>query len=133
MLLRLPADRPASAAATAQFPAATAVPWFALKMLDAAVAGRLPDESGMISLTKSEAETIAERVYQDNFGALTKALKDSPAKLFEVVAQVLAGAGLIRVTSAGWIVLPVAARYRDPKAVWEPTLEDIAPREDLAQ
>jgi len=133
MLLRLPADRPASTAATAQFPAATAAPWFALKMLDAAVAGRLPDESGMISLTKSEAETIAERVYQDNFGALTKALKDSPAKLFEVVGQVLAGVGLIRVTSAGWTVLPLAARYRDPKAVWEPTLEDIAPREDLAQ
>ena len=95
--------------------------------------GGLPDESGTISLTQSEAETIAKRVYQDNFGALTKALKESPAKMFDVVEQVLAGVGLIRVTSTGWTVLPVAARYRDPKAVWEPTLEDIALLEDLAQ
>jgi uncharacterized protein (TIGR02678 family) len=133
MLLRLPADRPASAAATAQFPAATAAPWFALKTLDAATVGRLPDESGRITLTRSEAATVAERVYQDNFGALTKVLKESPGRMFDAVEQVLAGVGLIRVTSTGWTVLPVAARYRDPKAVWEPTLEDIAPLEDPAQ
>ena len=133
MLLRLPPDRPASAAATAQFPAASAAPWFALKTLDAAIVGRLPDEFGRITLTRSEAETVAERVYQDNFGALTKALRESPAKMFDVVEHVLTGVGLIRVTATGWTVLPVAARYRDPKAVWEPTLEDIAPLEDPAQ
>jgi len=37
MLLCLPPDRPSSAAATAPFPAATATPWFALKMLEAVV------------------------------------------------------------------------------------------------
>jgi len=33
--------------------------------------------------------------------------------------------GLVRVSDAGWTVLPVAGRYRDPRAVWEPTLEDM--------
>jgi len=127
MLLRLAADRPASAAATAQFPAATASAWFALKTLDAVMSYRLPNDPGWITLTRAEAETVAGRVYRDNFGALTKALKESPSKMFDVVEQVLSGCGLIRVTSAGWTVSPVAARYRDPKAVWEPTLEDLEP------
>jgi hypothetical protein len=127
MVLRLLADRPASSAATVQFPAATASAWFALKTLDAATTGRLPDEFGRMTLTRSEAETVAGRIYRDNFRALTKALAESPAKMFDVIEQVLVGVGLIRVTSTGWIVLPVAARYRDAKAVWEPALEDMEP------
>lgn len=133
MLLRLPPDRPASTAAAVHFPAATATPWFALKMLDAATSGRLPDESGTITLTRAEVEATAERVYQDNYGALTKVMKESPVKMLSVAQQVLIGAGLIRETDAGWVVLPVAARYRDPKAVWEPTLDDIAAAGDDAE
>jgi uncharacterized protein (TIGR02678 family) len=130
MVLRLQLDRPASAGATAPFPAATATPWFALKMLEAVTNGRSPDESGRIALTKHEVESTAERVYVHNFGALTEALKKSPAKMLDAVEQVLVGVGLIRVTSVGWTVLPVAGRYRDPKAVWDPTLEDMAHDDD---
>jgi len=125
MLLRLPQDRPASATATVQFPAATAAPWFALKMLDAATSGRQPDESGRITLSRAEVETAATRVYQDNYGALTKVMKESPARMLSIAQEVLLGAGLIRQSDAGWVVLPVAARYRDPKAVWEPALDDF--------
>jgi uncharacterized protein (TIGR02678 family) len=127
LLLRLPEDRPASAAATVAFPVATAPSWFALKMLDAATNGRTPDAAGTLVLTGTEVETTAERVYVDNHAALTIALKESPARMLAVVEQILAGAGLIRVTGGGWKILPVAARYRDPQAVWEPTLEDLAP------
>jgi hypothetical protein len=133
MLLRLPPDRPSSAAATVLFPAATASPWFALKMLDAATTGRLPNESGRITLSRAEVETTAERVYQDNYGALTKVMKESPAKMLNVAQQVLLGAGMIRETGVGWIVLPVAGRYRDPKAVWEPTLDDVGASGDDAE
>jgi uncharacterized protein (TIGR02678 family) len=125
MLLRLPQDRPASAMATVGFPAATAAPWFALKMLDAATSGRQPDESGRIMLGRVEVEAAATRVYQDNYGALTKAMKESPARMLSMAQEVLLGAGLIRQTDAGWAVLPVAARYRDPKAVWEPALANF--------
>jgi uncharacterized protein (TIGR02678 family) len=126
MLLRLPPDRPASAAATVPFPAATATPWFALKMLEAVVTGRSPDDDGRIPLTPDEVETAAERVYTGNFGALTNDLKKSPLVMLAAVEPVLTEAGLVRVSDAGWTVLPVAGRYRDPKAVWEPTLEDMA-------
>jgi len=125
MLLRLPPDRPASAAASVPFPAATATPWFALKMLEAVVTGRSPDDDGRISLTPDEVETAAERVYTGNFGALTNDLKKSPLVMLAAVEPVLTEAGLVRVSDAGWTVLPVAGRYRDPRAVWEPTLEDI--------
>lgn len=133
MLLRLPQDRPASAAATVQFPAATAAPWFALKMLDAATSGRQPDECGRITLGRAEVETAAKRVYQDNYGALTKVMKESPARMLAIAHEVLLGAGLIAVTEAGWVVLPVAARYRDPKAVWEPALDDFADEAEAGQ
>lgn len=125
MLLRLPPDRPASAAATVSFPAATATPWFALKMLEAVVTGRSPDDDGRIPLTPDEVETAAERVYTGNFGALTNDLKKSPLVMLAAVEPVLIEAGLVRVSGAGWTVLPVTGRYRDPKAIWEPTLEDM--------
>lgn len=125
MLLRLPPDRPASAAATVPFPAATATPWFALKMLEAVVTGRSLDDDGRIPLTPDEVETAAERVYTGNFGALTNDLKKSPLVMLAAVEPVLTEAGLVRVSDAGWTVLPVAGRYRDPRAVWEPTLEDM--------
>jgi len=88
MVLRLQLDRPASAGATAPFPAATATPWFALKMLEAVTNGRSPDESGRIALAKPEVESAAERVYVHNFGALTEALKKSPVKMLDAVEQV---------------------------------------------
>jgi uncharacterized protein (TIGR02678 family) len=125
MLLRLPPDRPSSAAATVAFPAATATPWFALKMLEAVVTGRSPDDDGRIPLARGVVETAAERVYTGNFGALTNDLKKSPLVMLAAVEPVLTEAGLVRVSDAGWTVLPVAGRYRDPKAVWEPTLEEM--------
>jgi uncharacterized protein (TIGR02678 family) len=127
MLLRLPEDRPASAAATVVFPVATAPSWFALKTLDAAMSQRAPAGSGVIALSRAEIESVAEQVYWDNHGALTIALKESPARMLAVVERTLVGAGLIRLADGRWTILPVAARYRDPKAVWEQTLEEQAP------
>jgi hypothetical protein len=96
-------------------------------MLDASTTGQTPNGSGVIALTRTEIESVADRVYVDNLGALTIALKESPARMLAVVERILVGAGLIRVTDGGWTILPVAARYRDPKAVWEQTLEDMTP------
>jgi uncharacterized protein (TIGR02678 family) len=126
MLLRLPEDRVTSSAVTPVFPAATAGRWFALKVLDAATAEGEPDESGRIALTSARVDVVAARVYTENSGALTKALSESPARLRSVVGPILAGLGLIRADGDGWIVLPVAGRYRDAHAVWEPMLEDVS-------
>lgn len=128
MLLRLPEDRLTTSDVTAPFPAATASPWFALKILDAATVQGVPDDNGRITLTGDQVDAIAAHVYMDNFGALTKALKDSPARLRAAVEPILTGLGLIRPlmpAGGGWVILPVAGRYRDSKAVWELALEDV--------
>lgn len=128
MLLRLPEDRLATFDVTAAFPAATAAPWFALKILDAATAESVPDDNGRITLPGELVDAVAVRVYLDNFRPLTKALRASPARLRAAVEPILTGLGLIRpLMPAGgdWVILPVAGRYRDPKAVWEPALEDV--------
>jgi uncharacterized protein (TIGR02678 family) len=134
MLLRMP-DRPAGAVATVQFPVATAASWFALKLLDAAVAGRVPDGDGRIMLALDEVEAVAAQVYRDNKDALTVALKESPQRMRSVVEPVLIGCGLVRVTEAGWTILPVAARYRDPTATWEPAEaeEDLLDSEEMIE
>lgn len=127
MLLRLPDDRLTTSRVTATFPAATAAPWFALKILDAATTERAPDEHGRIPLTGEQVDTTVAHTYTDNFRALTIALRDSPARLRAAVEPILAGLGLIRLAPAcgGWVIQPVAGRYRNPKAAWEPTLEDL--------
>ncbi len=129
MLLRLPEDQAFTAGATPAFPAVTATAWFALKVLDAAIAegsGQQDDPAGRITLAGEQVNAIVGRVYRDNFRALTKALADSPARLRSAVEQVLAGLGLVRAEAGGWVILPVAARYRDPRAVWEQVLEDVS-------
>ena len=127
MLLRLPDDRLTTSRVTAAFPAATAAPWFALKILDAATCGRVPDEYGQIPLTGEQVDATVAHTYMDNSRALTIALRDSPVRLRAAVEPILAGLGLIRLapTSGGWVIQPVAGRYRNPKAAWEPALEDL--------
>jgi uncharacterized protein (TIGR02678 family) len=127
MLLRLPDDRLSTSRVTAAFPAATAAPWFALKILDTATAGRAPDEHGRIPLTGEQVDATVTHTYTDNFRALTIALRDSPARLRAAIEPILAGLGLIRLAPAGggWMIQPAAGRYRNPKAAWEPALEDL--------
>jgi len=128
MLLLLPEDRLTTSAVTAAFPATTAAPWFALEILDAATAEGVPDDNGRITLAGEHVDAVAARVYMDNFRALTTALRESPARLRAAVEPILTGLGLIRPimpAGGGWVILPVAGRYRDSKAVWEPALEDV--------
>lgn len=124
MLLLLPEDRLSSSAVTPAFPAATAPAWFALKMLDAVTRAATPGEHGRVTLDGAQVDAAAAHVYTANFRALTKALSESPARMRHLTGRILAGLGLIRLAGDGWTVLPAAARYRDPQAVWEPTLED---------
>ena len=124
MLLRLAEDRLSSAAVTPPFPAATAPAWFALKILEAVTRVAEPGRHGRITLGGAQVDAVAAQVYTANFGALTKALNESPARLRHVTGRILAGLGLIRESGDGWTVLPAAARFRDPQAVWEETVED---------
>lgn len=125
MLLRLPADGPV-AAAVAPFPAATASSWFALKALETAFkAGPAPDQRGSVRLPADTVDNLADHLYATYAGALTEALSASAGQLRSAVEGVLGGLGLLRVgQDRSWTIAPVAARYRDPRATWEPTLTD---------
>lgn len=126
MLLRLRADRPSSAAATPAFPAATAPMWFALKILDVLTIDPAPDADGCLRLNGDQVDAAAAHLYAAHSRALTRALADSPARLRSAAERILAGLGLVRLTAdGGWTITPAAARYRNPKAIWEPTLEDV--------
>lgn len=127
MLLRLPDDAEYSARAIPVFPAANAPSWFALKILEAALWAAAPDENGQVHLRNEQVDAIAVRAYADHRRALTKALADSPDRLRAAAEHILGGLGLIRVSDAGWTVLPVAGRYREARAVWEPARIDMEP------
>lgn len=86
----------------------------------------MPDDLGRITLADTQVDAIAARVYADHRRALTNALKESPARLRSAVEPILTGLGLIRLTpEGGWVILPVAGRYRNPKAAWEPVQEEL--------
>ena len=126
LLLRLRDDSPAAAEATPAFPAATTGSWFALKMLDAAIkAGPPQDDAGRVKLSSAAVDAIAAHLHAEHHRALTRALADGPGRIRVVAEDLLVGLGLLRVGGdGGWTLLPTAARYRDPKAVWEPALTD---------
>ncbi|GAA4256398.1 DUF2398 family protein [Dactylosporangium darangshiense] len=126
LLLRLPEDRPSSAAAVPAFPVATAPSWFALKALEAAIyRGQAPDDDGRIHLPASKIDRLVIDLYQQHHAALTEALAGSPDRLRSVVEDQLGGLGLIRPESDGsWLVLPTAGRFRDPVATWQPALTE---------
>ena len=123
------ADRPASVPrSTADFPAATASRWFALKMLDAVSqpAAEAPPTSRPDHRSASRSRTPQSRCLHRQLRRPDEDLNESPARLRSRPSnQCCSGLGLVRTCDDGWIVLPVAGRYRDPKAVWEPTLEDM--------
>lgn len=124
LVLLLPTDRPAGAAATAAFPAASATPWFALVVLDAAIRrGPPPDAVGRVDLTADQVDAVVTGVFDEKAGALTKALEESPDRLRAAVEPVLVGLGLVqRMDDGAWSLQPTAGRFRDPAASWAPTL-----------
>ena len=116
MLLRLPEDRLSTSAVTSCVPGrdrcgAGSPSRFSTPAPPKAARRVRPDHA-----QRRAGRGVTERVYTDNFGALTMEIKESPARLRSVVERILVGLGLIRMTGDGWIILPVAARYRDPKA-----------------
>lgn len=127
LLLILPEDWPSISDASPAFPAATAPSWFALKILETAMKRNTPDEFGRVHLSDTEVDAISADIFNEHRRALTKALSESPGHLRAATERIVAGLGLVKPAGDGWMVLPVAARYRDPKVTWEPTaLEEVS-------
>lgn len=117
MLLILPPDRAVSSAATLDWPRPTAASTLTLLLLDRVLTtveeGR---DTALPSTLPSEViDKLATELFAEKAAWLTAELKVGPERLRAVAEELLVGAGLIRRQPDGaWLVLPVAARYRDP-------------------
>jgi uncharacterized protein (TIGR02678 family) len=117
MLLILPADRATSSAATLDWPRATAASTLTLLLLDRALSA-VEDRSERAlpsTLPRDVVDELTAVLFEEKAAWLTAELKVGPDRLRVTAEELLVGAGLIRRELDGsWLVLAVAARYRDP-------------------
>jgi hypothetical protein len=77
---------------------------------------RQPD--GTVRLASYEVDERVRDLHESHGEYLTKAMRDDPAQLREAAQEQLVHLGLLRLTPAGgWILSPVAGRYRAPTVV----------------
>lgn len=121
MILILPPERPWSGDATVDWPRPTAASWVALLLLDAVVVearsnGRI--DHGVARIPSRTVDELADQLHVERRRHLTKDLR-ADATLIRVVAEATLGdVDVVRVEDGGdWLVVPPAARYRDPTIV----------------
>ena len=86
---------------------------------------RQPD--GTTRLASYEVDEQVSLLHASRGDYLTKAMSDDPALVREAAEEELVRLGLLRVLPAGgWLLSPVAARYRDPGVII-PDTGDVAP------
>lgn len=111
LTLVLPADRDLPASLQIDFPAATAVDWVSLRLLDAAA------RTGTGSFRECPADEVrrlAAEVHSASGRHLTKTLQESSTTMLAAAEARLTGVGLLRLLPDGaWQLTPLAGRYRD--------------------
>ena len=111
LTLVLPADRDLPASLQIDFPAATAVDWVSLRLLDSAA------QTGTESFRVCPAgvmRQLAVRLHAESGKHLTKALQESPSAVLTAAEARLSALGLLRLLPNGaWQLTPLAGRYRD--------------------
>lgn len=116
LVLMLP-DDPASPA-TVDWPRAVVGDWVALLLADSAGRGGTRQPDGTVTLTEEQvfAETEDLRTWQNDY--LTKDLRGDTAAVRAAAEAHLVHLGLLRLPpEGGWVLSPVAGRYRDPSIV----------------
>jgi uncharacterized protein (TIGR02678 family) len=103
---------------TIDWPRASTKSWAALLLADAVgrAGDRKPD--GTARLASYEVDELVSQLHSARFDYLTKAMREDPAMLREAAQEQLVQLGLLRITATGgWILSPVAGRYRDPSVL----------------
>ena len=116
LVLILPDEPPSPA--TVDWPRAAVAAWVALLMADLAgrSGNRQPD--GTVWLTDAEVDAVAEDLHTWQGDYMSKALREDPSKVRPEAEAQLRHLGLLRSRpGGGWILSPVAGRYRDPDIV----------------
>lgn len=116
LLLILPDDPPSPG--TVDWPKAAVSAWVALLMADLAgrAGSRQPD--GTVVLTDPEVDDVAEDLHRWHGGYMNRALREDIGKVRPEAETQLRHLGLLRTPpEGGWVLSPVAGRYRDPDVV----------------
>jgi uncharacterized protein (TIGR02678 family) len=98
---------------TADWPGDSLAGWVSLRLAGAAdrAGQRRPD--GTVTLTSAQVDEQASALHAAHHQDLTGALRDDPAAVRAAAEQQLVPLGLIRVgADGGWVLSPVAGRYR---------------------
>ena len=100
---------------TSDWPGSGPAGWVSLLLADAAgrTGPRQPD--GTVVLTSGQVDELASGLHAARHRELTGALRDDPAAVRAAAEQQLVPLGLVRVgPDGGWVLSPVAGRYRAP-------------------
>lgn len=127
LVLRLPQDAPAGMVIA--FPGSKRSSWFALSILDGALAaGPAPDATGRVAVPSMVVNQVTAEVGERYAEALTDDLRGGVSRLRAAVEPILEDLGVIRVgPTQDWIVLPTAARFRNPRVSFQPLLTTADP------
>lgn len=115
LVLVLPSDRGLDAGLFVRFPEATAADWVALALLDAAVAGSVPDViPGRRRCPSATVLAASSEIMTTHGSRLTVPLREGGVAGVRAAAEKKLGdAGLLTVADDGdWVLNPLAARYR---------------------
>jgi uncharacterized protein (TIGR02678 family) len=103
---------------TLDWPRASTKSWAALLLADAIGRAGQRQPDGTVRLASYEVDEEVSRLHAARGAYLTKAMRDDPALLREAAEEQLVHLGMLRIlSSGGWILSPVAGRFRDPGVV----------------
>lgn len=103
---------------TLDWPRASTRSWAALLMADAAGRSGQRQSDGTVRLASYEVDEQVSQLHSARGDYLTKAMREDQALLREAAQEQLIHLGLLRVLpSGGWVLSPLAGRYRDPVVV----------------
>lgn len=112
---------------TVDWPRAATASWVALIMADLAGRTGSRQADGTVVLTDAEVDDCAADLLEWRGAYLNKKLKDDPKQIRPEAEAVLRHLALLRTPeSGGWVLSPVAARYRDPDITLGGTVDDRA-------
>jgi uncharacterized protein (TIGR02678 family) len=97
------------------FPAARADSWAALLAVDTLGQTGTRDSDGRVHVSDDQIEQALDELVEDRGRYLSVPLRDSRAALRAAIERTLSAVGLIRVGADGWVIAPVAGRYRAPE------------------
>jgi uncharacterized protein (TIGR02678 family) len=103
---------------TIDWPRASTKAWAALLMADAAGRGGHRQPDGSVRLAGYEVDEQVSQLHTSRWDYLTKAMQEDSRLLREAAEEQLVHLGLLRILpTGGWLLSPVAGRYRGPGVV----------------